>query len=604
MLLTILLLVLTGCGMGTTKETSTAISAETVTEQREIENFSCYALDTQGKELFGYRREKDGSWYLFVPSTQSISDLEIYYTGTVSEVSSGALDTESGVVIGAFSNGNTQVEFRSADGAAVTVIAMQSELPAVQIYLKDTTLDIIHQDKDERYKGNTVLISDPNGTYNLCVEASVEIKGRGNSSWREYEKKGYQIKFDEKTDVFGMGKAKKWVLLANASDDSMIRTQLVYQMAKNLDMAFVPEMQYIDLWIDGEYLGTYMIGEKIEIGGSRLDLEHPEGGLFEHDENFFAEEDYWLYNERIQRHFTLKEIVEEEDAMIEASMESFDKSIDELMMYLYSTPPKQATLESLSQMIDVDSFAKYYLINEYVMNRESYATSFYWYQDGPNDVLHMGPIWDYDTCMGNDGTTYKENYGDKHLLYWLLLTGSEFRGRVECLYAQYKDELDAMTDNVNVLKDEIYTSAEMNYLRWDVLGTASPKNPDVMYADTFEEAVASVEKWLAGREKNFNVPATHMATSIVSEDRKTVDVYFEPEKKYNKVRFMVWSMESDPREVHEFKAEQTNGIWHATVDLTLFNTTGMYSMDVYANNDKFAISNGFNYIETIDKQER
>ena len=89
----------------------------------------------------------------------------------------------------------------------------------------------------------------------------------------------------------------------------MMRTQLVYRMADNLGMTYVPSFRYVDLWIDGEYRGTYMLGEKAEIGSSRLDLQEDTGALFEHDETFYQEEDYWLYSTMLEKHFVMKELM-------------------------------------------------------------------------------------------------------------------------------------------------------------------------------------------------------------------------------------------------------------------------------------------------------
>ena len=134
-------------------------------------------------------------------------------------------------------------------------------------------------------------------------------------------------------------------------------------------------------------------------------------------------------------------------------------------------------------MIDVKSFAKYYLINEYVLNRESFATSFYWYKDGPDDVIHLGPIWDFDTCIGNDGVEFTENYGDEHILFRHLLASPEFYQLTQELYEQYKPLLENMSRDADAVKAYIEGSAEMNYIRWDTLGTTNPKN-NIAFCDT------------------------------------------------------------------------------------------------------------------------
>ena len=562
------------------------------------EPFSCYTYDDFDQELQGYWSEEQGIWYLFETSTQAVEETELYYTGDIEAVSAGTLDAGNQVVTGAFQERGDRVELTDADGTVYTVVVLQSDLPSVYITLNGTTLEQIHADKDAKYPGNSVTIMDPSGNYNLNVEGNVEMKGRGNTTWRCYEKKGYQIKFDKKTDVFGMGKAKKWVLLANAGDDSMMRTQLVYQMADNLEMDFVPSFEYVDLWISGEYRGTYMLGEKVEPGSSRLDLSEDAGALFEHDGAFYAEEEHWFYSAMLEREFALKEINNEDEAVIESAMADFEAAVDELAVYLYSTPSYEVTLEELSTMIDVDSFAKYFLVNEYAMNRESFYTSFYWYKDGPGDVLHLGPIWDFDTCMGNNGSTYTDNYGQNHVLFQYLLAAPAFYERTQELLALYWDDFTSMTDNVDVLATQLETSAEMNYLRWDVLGKPNPKG-GTDFHNTYEEAVTAVKDWLSGREEGFHVTRSTVVTSEISDDCYEMTVTFQDGEPHQQIRFGVWSLEDGQDDLAWYTASQDkNGAWSCTVDLSQHNSAGRYFIHAYDLNSSSPIAAGRNYVAT------
>ena len=604
-LLSSLVLTMTACGTDRSNdiaETTTEVTAETIAEA-ETEAFACYTLDAQGQKIYGFESAVDGKWYLCIPTGQFLSEMELYCSKEIRSASRGETDNTNCVLTNINFEEEGLIEIETSDGAEYIVEIMQSTLPSVQISLNDTTLEAIHAEKDEKHKGNTLTLTDPNGTYDLRVEDSVEIKGRGNTTWRLYDKKAYQIKFDDKTSVLGMGKAKKWVLLANASDDSMLRSQLVYRMAEQMGMPFVTSFEYVDLWIDGEYLGTYLLGEKVEPGDSRLVLTEDEGALFEHDEGYYSEEDDWFYSEKLQRHIVLKEIVTEEDDVIAKAMEDFAEAVDELAEYLYTTPSENVTLEALGEMIDVDSFVKYYLINEYALNRESFATSFYWYQDGAEDVLHLGPIWDFDTCMGNDGAGYTENYGAEHVLFRYLLASPQFKARTEELYAEYHELFASMTTNVRVLEAQIEASATMNYLRWDVLGKTTDKKDAVDFRATFGEAVDAVETWLAGREEHFRVSDCKVVAGRVSEDFRTMEVYLTDGQPYNTVNFAVWNAEAGAESVEWYTAEQTDGVWHAKVDLTDFEAAGMYHVGVHVDNESLAIADGWMYVGEPAKRD-
>lgn len=558
--------------------------------------FSCFAYDRQGHRLEGFRSEKDGVWYLFLPSVQPAAEVELRFTGKVCTSSAGELNPEMGTLTGAFRANADRVTLTLEDGTEQTVIVMQSNLPSVYVELEGTTLAQIHANKDQRHGGSSVSIMDPGGNWNLTVEASVEIKGRGNSSWREYPKKGYQLTFYKETSVMGMGSAKKWVLLAGASDDSMMRTQLVSQMAQEFDMAFAPSFAYVDLWIGGEYLGTYLLGEKVEPGPARLQFSDAAGALFEHDEAFYADEEHWFLSKYLNRHFTLKEIVAEDTPLVQSAMADFEAAVDELTHYLYTTLSADVTLEKLSEMIDVDSFAKYFLINEYALNRESFSTSFYWYKDGQKDVIHLGPVWDFDTCMGNDGEPSTVSYGQNHVLFRYLLAAPAFYERTMELLERYRPALEAMTEQVDALRTQIEASARMNYLRWDTLGKPNPKG-GTDFAGTYEEAVQSLKAWLQGREECFRILPQKTAASTVSPDCQEMELRFRDDQEYESVMFALWSLDDGKDDLTWYQGERdADGTWYCNADLGDHNSAGQYYFNVYTDDQQTLLASGRNYV--------
>lgn len=564
--------------------------------QKSQSGFSCHAYDAQGKILRGYQSEVDGGWYLFVPSTQDISEIRLHCTGQVTETSGGLLDQN--VITGGFRNSGDHLMLTGEDGMQRTVTVLQSQLPSVYVDLARATLDNIHKDQNQKFDSNSLHIMDPAGNWDLTVKDSVQIKGRGNSSWREYEKKGYQIRFETEMSVMGMAKAEKWVLLANASDDSMMRTQLVSRMAEDLRLDFAASFVYVDLWIEGEYLGTYLLGEKVEPGSGRLNLKNPSGALFEHDEAFYLEETHWFLSRYLNRHFTLKEIVEERDAMIRSAMTDFETAVDTLIRYLYETPSHEVTLETLSGMIDVDSFIQYYLINEYALNRESFSTSFYWYQDGPEDVIHLGPIWDFDTCMGNDKEPFTASYGENHVMFRYLLAAPAFYERTMELLETYREELESMTEDVDLLRNQIADSAKMNYLRWNVLGKPNPKG-GTDFASTFDGAADNLKQWLRGRETGFRVVRNKVASSLVSEDCRTITVTFQPEKDYETIMVALWSAENGDDDLNWYRAARAeDGSWRCGIELENHNCAGLYYYNVYTENQQNLLATGRNYVHT------
>ena len=96
------------------------------------------------------------------------------------------------------------------------------------------------------------------------------IRGRGNSTWT-VSKKPYKIKLDKKADLFGMGKNKHWVLIANYYDNSLVRNRLTYYLGRKLGMEYTPECVPVDVIMNHEYLGSYLLCEQIRLDENRVD---------------------------------------------------------------------------------------------------------------------------------------------------------------------------------------------------------------------------------------------------------------------------------------------------------------------------------------------
>lgn len=263
----------------------------------------------------------------------------------------------------------------------------EQDIPILQINLANTSLEEIHAgDKAVKYPGNGLVLSDGLATQEF---ENVEIKGRGNSTWG-MDKRPYQIKFDHKVDLLGMGRAKKWVLLANFWDVSQLRNDVALKLAEMLDMEYTTRGRYVELEIDGDYRGLYYLMHKVDIGKGSVDLRDPLGVLVELD-NLHQENCYWSEKGAC---LTLKDAVNED--MQEVGMNAFVEDFS--LLEAAAEVGDYATVESV---IDVESWAKYFLLSEFTVNPDAYATSWFLYKDGEEDKIHAGPAWDYDFALGN-----------------------------------------------------------------------------------------------------------------------------------------------------------------------------------------------------------
>ena len=236
-------------------------------------------------------------------------------------------------------------------------------------------------------------------------------------------------------------------------------------------------------------------------------------------------------------------------------------------------------------MIDVDSLARYYLMNEYVLNGESFFTSFFWYQDGASDVLHVGPLWDFDTCMGNKNEKVTDyNASSTSVLMKKMLNIPAFYQRVQELYTWYKPVLTGMAGQVDGLRDEIGVSADLNYLRWSTLGTANPKPGGTPFAPTYDEALSRVRTWLTGRANAFTPTVRPQQLGYYFNASRTVMYLTYSAPSQTSLRFAVWGQQDGQNDLHWYQAKQQNGRWVAGVPLINHQETGTYMVHVYNQN--------------------
>ena len=268
-----------------------------------------------------------------------------------------------------------------------------SGLPVLNIHLNGFNLETIKAgSKEEKYDGN---IADLYIDGSRTVFEKVTIKGRGNSTWG-YPKKPYQIKFDKKTDLFGQGKAKKWILLADYTDTSHLRTAAGMKLALDIGIEYsLPMGQFVELYFDNEYEGLYYLTRKVEVGSTSVPLSDEEGIIAEID-NLHEPDESWRLSEK-GTVVMIKEAVEDDDESLrEAALDAFMVKYNRL-----ETAACEGDWETVQQICDVGSFVKYFVFEDFIANPDAFGSSFYIYTDGPDDLLHAGPVWDLDRSFAN-----------------------------------------------------------------------------------------------------------------------------------------------------------------------------------------------------------
>lgn len=401
-----------------------------------------------------------------------------------------------------------------------SIVWMYSEnIPAVFIDTESGTSDEINSDKNCREPGYiSVLEADGSTDFQLPL---TYIKGRGNTSFTEFEKKPYQIKLADDIPFLGMDSAKKWIFVSNSADPTLLRNALSRNLANHLGLAQSEEGVFVDLYLNGEYVGNYYVVEKIEVEKERLNITDLEKitEIVNNETDLGLYETAWTDTTKakqipddpdnitggylIERDFDdrfLKEVENNESYFITDAQESFillspEYASENQIAYIneYVQNVENAILSPngtdantgkyYTDMIDLDSFVRKYLLEEVTANYDGGVASSYFYKDidSISDKLYAGPVWDYDVTWGNapaylghissspDRLTRLAAHRDSSVWFSALYNKQEF---YEELIACYQNEISGhlltlAEDVLPQLVEMTNASAAMDRVRWD-----------------------------------------------------------------------------------------------------------------------------------------
>ena len=324
-------------------------------------------------------------------------------------------------------------------------------IPIVDIRLNKITLRDIHNNsKSIKYENNIMTID--NNKYNIT------IKGRGNATW-ELIKRPYQISFDEKTSILDLEESKKYILLANYVDPSLLRNDFTFKVASKMDLKYSNIGKYIDLYVDKKYIGNYYLVPQVNINSSSVDIKDNNAILMELDNMYYESETYFI-TDYYKDHLTIKDQKNKDN---NEGYEAFQNKYN-----LMEKNIAKKNYKWLKDNIDIESFIKYYIIVDFAKNYDSYQSSFYMYMDGIDDKIHVGPIWDFDN--GYDESDISIPFVRVHptILFDELLKIKDFKKDVSSYWSNnackiYKEEIENLDKTISYLNE----SGEMNSMYWN-----------------------------------------------------------------------------------------------------------------------------------------
>ena len=364
------------------------------------------------------------------------------------------------------------------------------------------------EDKSNKATGRMVLLKE-DGTL-VHQGALTQIKGRGNSTWIE-KKKPYQIKTDTKVDLLQTGnpenKSKTWVLLANYLDLSLMNNSIALGLGTAMGMESNIENTHIDLYYDGQYRGSYLLSEKVEVGKGRVNItdleeineeendgaeieELPIGNsttendvFFTYCENMKSPEDisggYLLemdYEYRALEEVCYFRTTRGQYVVVKSPEYASKEEMNYIASYyqeyedaVYNGGINPKTGKAYTDYVDGNSVACYYIMNEFTKARDFFSSSAYLYKDSGDGKMHIGPLWDYDLSFGK--SRYEENTEEPS--YGLSVYNTAFGEKLlqipsfRVLLANiYTEKLYPLVKDLDLEEDRLSASALCNAHMW------------------------------------------------------------------------------------------------------------------------------------------
>lgn len=320
--------------------------------------------------------------------------------------------------------------------------------------------------KETWIEGSELTIVNTNG--DIEYQGTLSVKGRGNTTWN-YPKKPYNLKLDKASKMFGMESSKKWALLANYIDRTLLRNDVSFEIFRKTDLAWTPSGQYVELVLNGTHVGNYYLCEKIEISKNRLNITKASkkdtdpdlitgGYIFELDKYF--DEDFKFMSSIKKLPYMFSD-PDEVNNIQQAYVENYVTEMEQVLTGADNT-------KDIEDYMNLESYVDWWMATELTGNREpAWPKSCYMHKDY-NGKMTAGPAWDYDwgtfvparanifTCKGS-------------LYYPELFKNQKFVSLLKSRWPGFKQNvLNDIPTFIEDKRDKLKLSDELNITMWPI----------------------------------------------------------------------------------------------------------------------------------------
>ena len=364
--------------------------------------------------------------------------------------------------------------------------------------------------KEEEISSNVYIISE-NGTH-LLATSDTGVRGRGNASWDYFPKKPYRLKFKSKQSPLGApASAKKWTLISNYSDKSLMRNILAFEASRRIGQSYTPYCHPVDVIVNGEYRGCYQLCDQVEAAEGRVPAK--DGYLIEIDSYAYKETSaFWSWR---GTPVTIKHPDEDDITSDQRShIENFFNQMESAALSANFSDPDYG----FRKYLDLESFLRHIMVGDFCGNTDL-LWSVYMYKDATDGKFYTGPTWDHDLSFDNDYRSYPVNGNNDFIFLFIPSPASEAVREMTTNIIKKDPQAKQMFADiwhqayeVGTLKklpeylEETYLllqeSQELNFKRWDILNSKVHMNFQAL--GSYEAEVNFLKKSIEERLVKFD----------------------------------------------------------------------------------------------------
>ena len=384
--------------------------------------------------------------------------------------------------------------------------SLSSESTALPKVIINTPNNVDITSKEDWLKSSSIAIVDADGAISY-QSSNLSIRGRGNSTWY-FPKKAYALKLESKSEILGMPKHKRWILLANWLDRTLLRNDIAFQIAKQTDLSWTPSGKFVEVILNGNHIGNYYLCEQIKIDKNRLNIKEMKssdisgdaltgGYLMELDTNF---DEVNKFKSSIKQFPYMFKGPDEETLQPEQKA-YFENYINTMEEYLYAD--NWLENREYADYMDIGSFIDWWFVYELTMCSEPlWPKSSYVHKDMLGK-LKAGPVWDFDW------ETFKPSksqmFAVKNAIYYeRLFEDPAFVSEVKRRWSTYKDKFDLIPIYIQNRADMLRASNSRNIEMWPITADVNGDNT-LNYDDAIDRLKSSYRnklEWLDAQIRN------------------------------------------------------------------------------------------------------